>query len=114
MSKSLEDVIQSDMLYEILRRVAQRALCSELLHFVLGVRMYKHFSLASLPRGSQDSKHVQSSLDINGAHAERRTSTVNFIMESVIATVRGKKPSTDGNCTLHTAHLCSLDLFCLS
>lgn len=44
MEMSLKEVIRPDCLYEVLRRVAQRPLCSELLHFVLAVRVYTLFS----------------------------------------------------------------------
>lgn len=76
MSKSLEEVIQSDDLYYILRRVAQRALCSELLHFVLAVRLYKLFS--SGMHQTSDRNEINS-LSIDPTHNDRPTSVVSVI-----------------------------------
>ena len=55
MSTPLEQVIQSDDLYEVLRRVSKRALCLELLHFVIACRMYTH-------RNNADSVKVSAAL----------------------------------------------------
>ena len=41
MSMTLEEVINSDGLFEVLKRVAQRALCPELIHFIQAARAYK-------------------------------------------------------------------------
>lgn len=95
MSMPLEEVIQSDGLYEVLRRVSKRALCLELLHFVLACRMYTHKNNANIVP-------TVSSFDISPKHTSkvskpRRTAS---FAETYFPSM--KKYSADGKCDTDT------------
>lgn len=87
----LEDIIQSDSLYEVLHIVAKRALCLELLHFVLACRMYKHLTDTNVAK-------VTVSFDIvpNCPSKESKSHHTASFVKTYFPSLSRKNLSTDG------------------